>query len=205
MLTLSLARQKHPLADTRLQLETIDSGKPFEQTLSEHGQFPLRTTRIDILQVNVGKLCNQTCAHCHVDAGPDRRETMSAETATACLDVLASTDIGTLDITGGAPEMNPEFRRLVVEGRRLNRRVIDRSNLTIIVARGYQDLPEFLAAHQVEIVASLPCYSAENTDRQRGDGVFDRSIEALKRLNSLGYGQPESGLLLTLVYNPLGP
>jgi radical SAM/Cys-rich protein len=202
MPTLSLARQKHPLADSRRQLETIDSGKPFEQTLNEHGQFPLRTTRIDVLQVNVGKLCNQTCAHCHVDAGPDRREIMTKETAELCLDVLARHDIPTLDITGGAPELNPNFRRLVARGRELGRHVIDRCNLTILLAAGYSKLPDFLAEHRVEVVASLPCYLMENVDRQRGVGVFDRSIEALKMLNAVGYGHE---LPLTLVYNPIGP
>jgi len=157
------------------------------------------------LQVNVGKLCNQTCQHCHVDAGPDRRESMSREIAEAVIDVLARTEIPTLDITGGAPEMNPNFRWLVEEARRLGRRVIDRCNLTILLASGFTDLPEFLAEHNVEIVASLPCYLEENCDAQRGDGVFGRSIEALRRLNSLGYGKPGTGRTLTLVYNPVGP
>ena len=197
MPTLTLARQNHPLADPHRQLDHIDQGKPFEQSLGK----ALRATRIEVLQVNVGKLCNQTCAHCHVDAGPDRREIMSAETAEQCLDVLAQHDIPTLDITGGAPEMCPAFRRLVMRGRELGRHVIDRCNLTILLAPGYTDLPEFLAAHQVEIVASLPCYLMENVDKQRGAGVFDKSIEALKRLNAVGYGRD---LPLTLVYNPVG-
>jgi radical SAM/Cys-rich protein len=207
MSALTLLRAGNPLSDPDEQLAILNAPGPkdFNEALLESGLEPLRATKIEVLQVNVGKLCNQTCAHCHVDAGPDRREIMSTETATACLDVLAASEIVTLDITGGAPEMSPEFRGLVVEGRRLGRRVIDRSNLTILLAPGFRDLPEFLAAHQVEIVASLPCYSAENTDRQRGLGVFDRSIEALRRLNHLGYGRPASGLLLTLVYNPVGP
>lgn len=154
-----------------------------------------------MLQVNVGKLCNQTCAHCHVDAGPDRREIMSAETAELCLDVLALHDIPTLDITGGAPEMNPSFRRLVERGRELGRHVIDRCNLTILLAPGFTDLPEFLAVNRVEVVASLPCYLMENVDKQRGAGVFEKSIEALRQLNAVGYGRD---LPLTLVYNPLG-
>ncbi len=197
MPTLTLARQNHPLADSTRQLELIDHGKPFEQSLGK----PLRATSIDVLQVNVGKLCNQTCSHCHVDAGPERREIMSAETAELCLNVLARHAIPTLDITGGAPEMCPSFRRLVTRGHELGRHVIDRCNLTILLAPGYTDLPEFLAAHQVEIVASLPCYLMENVDKQRGTGVFDKSIEALKRLNAVGYGRE---LPLTLVYNPVG-
>jgi radical SAM/Cys-rich protein len=157
------------------------------------------------LQVNVGKLCNQTCRHCHVDAGPDRREIASREVLEACLRVVAGSEIQTVDITGGAPEMNPQFRWFVEEVSKLGRRSIDRCNLTILVAPGFDELPEFLTQHRVEIVASLPCYLAENCDSQRGDGVFERSIAALRRLNALGYGQPDSDLLLTLVYNPLGP
>jgi radical SAM/Cys-rich protein len=199
---LTLARQHHPLSDPGRQLELIDQGKPFEESLAESGRWPLRPRGIEVLQVNVGKLCNQTCAHCHVDAGPDRRESMSAETAELCLDVLAGHDIPTLDVTGGAPELNANFRRLVSRGRELGRHVIDRCNLTILLASGYTDLPEFLAAHRVEVVASLPCYLTENVDKQRGAGVFDKSIEALRRLNAIGYGHD---LPLTLVYNPVGP
>ena len=202
MPTLTLARQNHPLSQPQRQLDLIDRGKPFEQSLSESGRWPLRAAGVEVLQVNVGKLCNQTCAHCHVDAGPDRREVMSAETAEACLDVLAAHDIPTLDITGGAPELNPNFRRLVTRGRELGRHVIDRCNLTVLLVAGHTDLPEFLAAHRVEVVASLPCYLMENVDKQRGAGVFDKSIEALRRLNEVGYGRD---LPLTLVYNPVGP
>ncbi len=169
------------------------------------GLPPLRADGIEVLQVNVGKLCNQTCRHCHVDAGPDRRESMSWETAEAVIRVLRASKIATLDITGGAPEMNPVFCWLVEQARRLERHVIDRCNLTILVAPGYEYLPEFLAHHQVEIVASLPCYLEENCDSQRGDGVFKKSIQALRRLNELGYGQAEGSLPLNLVYNPLGP
>jgi radical SAM/Cys-rich protein len=202
MPTLTLARQRHPLSDPGRQLDFIDQGKPFEQALAESGRGPLRAAGIEVLQVNVGKVCNQTCAHCHVDAGPDRKESMSAETAELCLDVLARHDIPALDITGGAPELNPNFRRLVARGRELGRHVIDRCNLTILLAPGYTDLPEFLAGHRAEVVASLPCYLTENVDRQRGAGVFDKSIDALRRLNAVGYGRE---LPLTLVYNPLGP
>ncbi|MEO2047308.1 MAG: arsenosugar biosynthesis radical SAM (seleno)protein ArsS [Pirellulales bacterium] len=164
------------------------------------------TQGIEILQVNLGKLCNMTCAHCHVDAGADRREIMGRDTIDACLQALRmQPQISTLDLTGGAPEMNPHFRRIVLEARALGRHVIDRCNLTILLARGFEDLPEFLAANQVEIVASLPCYLEENTDAQRGDGAFAKSIDALRRLNDLGYGNEGSGRLLTLVYNPIGP
>jgi radical SAM/Cys-rich protein len=158
-----------------------------------------------VLQVNIGKVCNQTCRHCHVDAGPERREVMSRETMQLCLDVLAQADIPILDVTGGAPEMNPHFRWLVAQARAQDRHVIDRCNLTILLVPGYDDLPTFLAQHRVEVVASLPCYLPANTDKQRGDGVFEKSITALRRLNEAGYGQPGSELVLTLVYNPVGP
>jgi radical SAM/Cys-rich protein len=173
--------------------------------LAMHGLPTLQANGIEVLQVNVGKLCNQTCQHCHVDAGPDRRESMSWETAEAVIRVLKGTNIPTLDITGGAPEMNPNFCWLVEQARRLNRHVIDRCNLTILVANGFEYLPEFLAKHQVEVVASLPCYLEDNCDRQRGEGVFRRSIEALRRLNELGFGRLNGRLKLTLVYNPIGP
>jgi len=204
----TLFRQGSPLADPANQVRILaQTGrhKPFEQALAESGLHPLRATGITVLQLNLGKLCNQTCRHCHVDAGPERREVMSRETMQLCLDFLARTDIATVDITGGAPEMNPHFRWLVQQIRSMNRHVIDRCNLTILLAPGYEDLPEFLAEQEVEIVASLPCYQEENTDAQRGQGVFDKSITALRRLNALGYGQPDSPLQLTLVYNPLGP
>jgi radical SAM/Cys-rich protein len=214
MVELTLLRRHSRLANPAEQLRILENGAGhpprrvgprFEQTSSDQCLPPLRACGIEVLQVNVGKLCNQTCHHCHVDAGPDRRESMSRETAEACLRVLASTDIPTLDITGGAPEMNPNFRFLVEEARRLGRHVIDRCNLTILLAPGFDYLPEFLARHRVEIVASLPCYLEENCDRQRGDGVFRRSIEALRQLNDLGYGRQGSSLELTLVYNPVGP
>jgi radical SAM/Cys-rich protein len=207
MPTLTLLRQGNPLSEASHQVRVLagDDHRPFEQSLAGDGLWPLRATGIRVLQVNVGKLCNQTCRHCHVDAGPDRREIMSRETLQHCIDVLARTDIPTLDITGGAPEMNPNFRWLVERARELNRHVIDRCNLTILLAAGYEDLPQFLAGHQVEVIASLPCYLAENADRQRGEGVFEKSIEALRRLNALGYGHPESELVLTLVFNPVGP
>lgn len=208
MVELTLARQHNRLAgavEQRRILESCEGLASFSQTLDGQGVAPLNACGIETLQINVGKVCNQTCRHCHVDAGPDRRESMSRETAQACIDLLKRADIPTLDITGGAPEMNPNFRWLADEARRLGRRVIDRCNLTILVAPGYEDLPEFLARRQVEVVASLPCYLEENVDRQRGERAFQRSMEALRRLNELGYGLPGSPLTLTLVYNPLGP
>lgn len=206
---LSLLRRQSDLANAETQRAVLQGdlvpGLPkFEDKLSEHGQQPLKASGLEVLQVNVGKVCNQTCTHCHVDAGPDRRESMSRQTAQSVIDTLVRLDISTLDITGGAPEMNPSFRFLVEEASGLGRRIIDRCNLTILLANGYQDLPQFLANHQVEVVASLPCYLEDNCDRQRGDGVFQRSLEALKTLNNLGYGQPDSPLRLTLVYNPVG-
>ncbi len=207
MPTLTLLRERNPLSSPANQLQILAGGayRPFESALAESGLWPLMSTEIQVLQVNVGKTCNQTCRHCHVDAGPDRREVMSREIMQFCLDALERAGIPTLDITGGAPEMNPDFRWLVEKARSLVRHVIDRCNLTILLAPGYDDLPEFLARHRVEVVASLPCYQPANTDRQRGDGVFEKSIEALRRLNQVGYGKPESDLVLTLVYNPVGP
>ena len=208
MSALTLLRRKHELAAAVRQRQVLEAPAAypsFNETLARHGLAPLRAAGIRVLQVNVGKLCNQTCRHCHVDAGPERREIMSRETLQMCLDVLARTKIPVVDVTGGAPEMNPEFRWFVGQVHRLGRHVIDRCNLTILLAPGYEDLPEFLAEHRVEIVASLPCYLEENTDAQRGDGVFRRSIAALQRLNGLGYGRTGSGLVLTLVYNPVGP
>ena len=163
------------------------------------------TRGIEILQVNVGKMCNQTCAHCHVDAGPDRKEIMTRETMVECLSAISSSQIETVDVTGGAPEMNSNFRWFVDEVSKLGRRVMVRSNLTILTVNGkYRTLPDFFAEHKVALVSSLPCYTAENTDSQRGEGVFESSIKALRMLNEVGYGHPGSGLELNLVYNPLG-
>jgi radical SAM/Cys-rich protein len=208
--SLTLLRQGSPLSSPRCQVSILESASDpslptFKGVLAERGLEPLRAAEIEVLQVNLGKLCNQTCRHCHVDAGPDRREVMGRETVDECLAALRRSAIPTLDITGGAPELNPHFRYLVREARQMGRRVIDRSNLTILLAPGFTDLPEFLAGQGVEVIASLPCYLEENCDRQRGSGVFQRSIEALRRLNECGYGQGESSLSLTLVYNPLGP
>lgn len=163
---------------------------------------PLRGRALDTLQVNLGYLCNQTCLHCHVNAGPNRKELMDRQTVDVVIAVLAAKRLGTLDLTGGAPEMNPHFTYLVEQARRLGVRVIDRCNLTILSEPGYEGLAGFLASSGVEISASLPCYSQENVDKQRGDGVFERSVAALQALNALGYGRPGSGLVLNLVYNP---
>ena len=167
---------------------------------------PLRRRTIDTLQLNLGYRCNQSCLHCHVNAGPTRKEEMTPETIAAVIAfIAASPDIRTIDLTGGAPELNPEFRNLVVTARARGLRVIDRCNLTILEQPGFADMADFLATHKVEIVASLPCYSQDNVDRQRGDGVFEASIRALQKLNALGYGKADSGLILNLVYNPQGP
>ncbi len=168
--------------------------------------FPaIRRRPLDTLQVNLGYQCNQTCVHCHVNAGPTRKELMDRENVDLVLEVLAARRLSTLDVTGGAPEMNPHFRYLVERARARGVRVIDRCNLTILSEPGFEDLADFLARQAVEITASLPCYSRDNVDKQRGDGVFARSIGALRALNELGYGKPSSGLVLNLVYNPQGP
>jgi len=178
----------------------------FEQTLALHHQVPLKAHLVSTLQVNVGKVCNQTCHHCHVDAGPQRTESMSQATMDQVLNVLDRTpQITTVDITGGAPEMNPHFEYLVEQCRARGRKVIDRCNLTVFYVKGKAHLPRFLADHRVDIIGSLPCYEEGNVDQQRGKGVFDRSITALQNLNRLGYGKEETGLVLDLVYNPLGP
>ena len=176
----------------------------FAQKLEERS-ISFRRGRPEILQVNVGKLCNLTCVHCHVNAGPKRKEIMTRTTIDCIVDWLAKTEIPTVDLTGGAPEMIPDFRYFIerVKGLRASRHVIDRCNLTILLESGYKGLAQFLARHRVEIIASMPCYTAENVNAQRGEGVFDGSIAALQLLNSLGYGI-DSELLLHLVYNPVG-
>ena len=165
----------------------------------------LRRTSIESVQINVGKLCNQACLHCHVDAGPKRTEIMDRPTLDLALELVCAADAHTVDITGGAPELNPSFRYAVQTLRDAGRRVIDRCNLTVLFEPGQEDLAEFLARMGVEIIASLPCYSEENVTKQRGQGVYDKSIQALRTLNGLGYGRDGSGLSLTLVYNPVGP
>ena len=178
----------------------------FQSCLTRHGQSELRAERLATLQVNVGKYCNQTCRHCHVDAGPHRiAEQMSAETAQLVVAVLRNNpSLETLDITGGAPELNPSFRYLVREATALGRKVIDRCNLTVMYQENQRDLPRFLAEHRVHVIASMPCYLEENVDRQRGKGVFSQIIAALLELNAAGYGQPATGLQLDLVFNPQG-
>ncbi len=174
--------------------------------LLETSDFPeIHRARLETLQVNLGYRCNQSCVHCHVNAGPNRKEMMSPDTLDTVLDYLCARDVQMLDITGGAPELHPQFRELVERARGQVARMIDRCNLTILEEPGQESLAQFLAAHKVEIVASLPCYLEENVDRQRGKGVFQQSLRALRQLNALGYGTGDADLSLTLVYNPQGP
>ena len=168
--------------------------------------FPrINRNRLTTLQVNLGYRCNQSCLHCHVNASPHRREQMDKQTVELVLKVLAHGRLDTLDLTGGAPELNPHFRYLISQARKLGVRIIDRCNLTILEEPGQEDLADFLAAKQVEVIASLPCYLPENVDSQRGKGVYQASLAGLHRLNALGYGREDSGLVLNLVYNPAGP
>jgi len=210
---ISLHGQHHKLADVHEQLKILElpqSDKfvlpPFEQKLRQSGLYPLKPTGIEIFQVNLGKMCNQTCKHCHVDAGPDRTEIMTKETMQQCLEVLKNNpSLKTVDLTGGAPEMNPGFRWFVEEIKKWDRHIIVRCNLTIILAnKKYFDLPEFYKQNNIEVISSLPFYSKDRTDRQRGNHVFDKSIKVLQMLNEVGYGKEESGLILNLVYNPAG-
>lgn len=206
----SLKVLQHPLADSANQLEVLGNSlvnqqPSFNQKLEQNGVHPLRTSGIDVLQLNLGKMCNQACKHCHVDAGPDRKEIMDRSTMKWCLDVLQKTDINIVDLTGGAPELNPDFRWFVEQIRNLGKQVMVRCNLTIILAnKRFHDLPNFFKEHQVEVVSSLPGFTQDRTDRQRGEGVFENSIKALQMLNQVGYGQIGSGLILNLVYNPAG-
>ncbi|HYT54232.1 MAG TPA: arsenosugar biosynthesis radical SAM (seleno)protein ArsS [Verrucomicrobiae bacterium] len=178
--------------------------QPFVEKLdlNENG---LRRRAVDVLQVNMGRYCNLACIHCHVESGPTRKEMMSRENVEAVLGFLARTEIPTLDVTGGAPELHPDFDHFVAAVRRLGRHVMDRCNLTVVFEPGREYLPEFFKDHGIELVCSLPCYSEENVDKQRGKGTFDASIRALQVLNQIGYGQADSGLILNLVYNPVGP
>jgi radical SAM/Cys-rich protein len=203
---LSLRSRGHEFASPSAQMAALArSGAPvFEDVLARHGRAPLEAKDVEVLQVNVGKLCNQTCAHCHVDAGPDRREVMSGETAGQVVELLRRRpEIPTLDITGGAPELNPQFRFLVREAAALGRRVIDRCNLSVLLLPSQRDLIGFLGEHRVQVTASLPSFRASGTDAQRGDGVFAKSLLALRLLNEAGYGKGE-GLVLNLVHNPVG-
>ncbi|MFZ1526554.1 MAG: arsenosugar biosynthesis radical SAM (seleno)protein ArsS [Saprospiraceae bacterium] len=197
------------LADTFFQLKVLNGDEimhdHFEPFAAKIGST-FQPVTPQVFQINIGKLCNQSCAHCHVDAGPDKKvENMDKVTLEKCLEILSNHNIPTVDITGGAPEMNPHFRWFVEECRKLGKKVMNRCNLTIIMANpSYHDLPEFFAENQVEVISSLPYFTKTRTDSQRGDGVFEDSIEALKRLNAVGYGMEGSGLLLDLVYNPSG-
>jgi radical SAM/Cys-rich protein len=204
---LSLQSRASPLARTSEQLRILGqaNGIPlFEEKMRTAGLDPLRAIGITAFQINVGKLCNQTCHHCHVDAGPDRKEVMTRETAELCIRALAKTEILSVDITGGAPELNPNFRWLVEQVVALGRHVMDRCNLSVLLLAGQADLASFLAQNRVEVIASLPYYREAQTDAQRGDGVFAKSISALRKLNELGYGHLGSGLILDLVHNPGG-
>ena len=203
----SLAAQDHEFSEVDRQLELLREANltPFQEKLSESGLFPLKPVEMDIFQINIGKMCNQVCKHCHVDAGPDRKEIMTKETMQLCLDAIDKTNCSTVDLTGGAPEMNPNFRWFVEELSAKGKHIIVRCNLTIILAnKKYHDLPEFYKKHNIELVSSLPYFTATKTDAQRGDGVFEKSIEALKMLNAVGYGKEGTGLELNLVYNPSG-
>lgn len=208
--TQSLQKRKATLADPERQWEILEDNQSigiekFTDKLDRIGLNPLMSTGVEIFQINVGKMCNQVCAHCHVDAGPDRKEIMTRETMEECLAAIANSDVHTVDLTGGAPEMNPEFRWFVEQLSALGKKVIVRCNLTIIVAnKKYYDLPEFFKTHNVEVVSSLPYFSAKRTDAQRGEGVFEKSIRALRMLNEVGYGKEGTGLTLNLVYNPSG-
>ncbi len=203
----TLQKQRAALASAAAQRATLSRvpvERSFEEALEGAGLLPLRATSIDVFQVNVGRKCNQTCRHCHVDAGPDRTEMMPDAVVDRCLEIIEGTAIPTVDITGGAPELHRRWREIVVRARAAGKHVMDRCNLTITLLPNYSYLPEFFAEHGVHLVASLPHYRQKGTDTQRGGGVFDESIAALRRLNALGYGKPGTGLLLDLVTNPVG-
>jgi len=208
--TKSLKKTNHWLSATEKQLEVLSDFKKvgipsFGQRLNEADLLPLKPVSVDVFQINVGKMCNQVCQHCHVDAGPDRKEIMTRETMQQCLDALKDPKITTVDLTGGAPEMNPDFRWFVEGLSKLGKHIIVRCNLTIILANPkYNDLPAFFKKHRINVVSSLPSFTARRTDAQRGDGVFEKSIKALQMLNAEGYGKEGSGLKLDLVYNPSG-
>ncbi len=209
----SLHKRHNELANANRQVEILSNGifqngdlPKFKDKIAETSQYPLRPNKIEVLQINVGYMCNQVCAHCHVDAGPDRQEIMTKETMQQCIDVIKTTSAHTLDLTGGAPEMNPNFRWFVEEASKAGvKDFIVRSNLTIIRAnKKYHDLPKFFKKHNIHLVSSMPHWTRGKTDKQRGEGVFDKSIKALQELNAVGYGMPDSSLRLDLVYNPSG-
>lgn len=209
----SLHKRNNPLAYTKRQLEILSNGifasgelPKFTEKLKIDNKFPLQPKKLEVFQINLGYMCNQICAHCHVDAGPDRKEIMTKETLQQCLEVIKNTQAHTIDLTGGAPEMNPNFRWFVEEASKIGiKDFIVRSNLTIVEAnKKYNDLPEFFKQHQLHIVSSMPHWTRGKTDHQRGSGVFDKSIKVLRKLNSVGYGISNSDLKLDLVYNPSG-
>lgn len=209
----SLKARNNDIANTQRQIEILSNGifkkgdlPTFETKIKQTNQFPLRPKKLEVLQINLGYMCNQVCEHCHVDAGPDRKEIMTKETMMQCLEVIKKTEAHTLDLTGGAPEMNPDFRWFVEEASKVGiKDFIVRSNLTILKAnKKYHDLPEFFKKHKIHVVSSMPHYTRGKTDKQRGDGVFDKSIAALKSLNEVGYGMENSELKLDFVYNPSG-
>lgn len=213
MITKSLHKRHSELANSKRQLEILSNGifqngelPKFKEKISESGQFPLRTRKLEVFQINIGYMCNQVCGHCHVDAGPDRKEIMTKETMAQCLDAIEKTGAHTLDLTGGAPEMNPNFRWFVEEASKKGiKDFIVRSNLTIVKAnKKYHDLPEFFKTHNIHLMSSMPHWTRGKTDKQRGEGVFNQSIEVLRMLNAVGYGMPDSNLHLDLVYNPSG-
>ena len=205
-----MLKRHHVLSYPSAQLEMLDDndalGIPaFTTKMQTFGLYPLKPTQLEIFQVNVGKMCNQVCKHCHVDAGPDRKEIMTRDTMEQCLAAIRNSNVTTVDLTGGAPEMNSHFRWFVEEIAALGKHIIVRCNLTIILANPkYHDLPAFFKKHKVNVVSSLPYFTARRTDAQRGEGVFDKSIQALHMLNEVGYGAEGSGLQLDLVYNPTG-
>jgi len=209
----SLHKRESELANSKKQLELLSSGifkngelPTFKEQLSKNNLFPLKAKKLEILQINVGYMCNQVCEHCHVDAGPDRKEIMTRDTMLQILDVIKQTEAHTLDLTGGAPEMNPNFRWFVEEASNMGiKDFIVRSNLTIITSnKKHYDLPEFFKKYHIHVVSSLPHWTRGKTDKQRSNGVFDSSIKALRMLNAVGYGMPNSLLKLDLVYNPSG-
>ena len=213
MITKSLHRRESELANSKRQLEILSNGifqngelPRFKDKIAESSQFPLKARKLEIFQVNIGYMCNQVCEHCHVDAGPDRDEIMTKETMLQCLKAIEKTGAHTLDLTGGAPEMNPNFRWFVEEASKVGiKDFIVRSNLTIMRSnKKYHDLPEFFKKYNIHVVSSMPHWTKGKTDKQRGNGVFDKSIEVLKELNRVGYGMPGSDLRLDLVYNPTG-
>jgi radical SAM/Cys-rich protein len=207
MTTKSLSAQNHKLSSAKSQVDFLQESPltHFSDKLKAQNLFPLTTKTLEIFQINVGKMCNQVCKHCHVDAGPDRKEIMTRDTMLLCLEAIKKSGATTVDLTGGAPEMNPDFRWFVEELYKLEKKIIVRCNLTIIVAnKKYNDLPEFFKRHNIEVVSSLPYFTASKTDSQRGEGVFEKSINALKMLNDVGFGMKDSGLILNLVYNPAG-